>query len=341
MDRALYVPPCASGNEPGALLPALLACKRGNLMPRRAAQRAAEVAIAGVRITHPDKLLWPADGITKLDLARYYERVGPTMLPYLRDRPLTLRPFPGGIESSSYYLKNAPSTLPDWVPTWTDVAESTGKPVRFVLGGDLPTLIWCAQYNAIEVHPWLSRVDRPDFPDWAVIDLDPGERTPFELVVRAARAFRQELERRGLRAYPKLSGSSGLHLYLPLERVHRFDAVREYVHALAQSVARSEPETLTLDYVTADRHDLVLADYAQNARGKSTVAPYSARPKPGAPVSAPIRWEELEDPTLRPNRWTLRSLPERIERVGDLFADALAHPQRLPGLAVDEPQGER
>src|SRR5207247_10017801 len=141
------------------------------LRARGAGVRADEVHVDGVRVTHPDKLLWPADGITKLDLVRYYARVGPTMLPYLRDRPLTLRPFPDGIDAPSYYLKNAPRALPAWVPTWSDVAESTGKPVRFVLGGDLPTLLWCAQYNAIEVHPWLARVDRSDFPARAVVDL--------------------------------------------------------------------------------------------------------------------------------------------------------------------------
>src|SRR5262245_38477079 len=125
MVRALYVPPRARGNEAAAPGPALLACTRGAAMPRRAASGAAAVTLAGVPITHPDKPLWPADGVTKLELARYYERLGPTMLPYLRDRPLTLRPFPDGIDRPSYYLKNAPRALPAWVPTWSDVAEST------------------------------------------------------------------------------------------------------------------------------------------------------------------------------------------------------------------------
>jgi bifunctional non-homologous end joining protein LigD len=303
-------------------------------MPRRVRASQPAVEVAGVPVTHPDKLLWPDEGITKLELVRYYERLGPTILRYVADRPLTLRPFPRGIGGPSYYMKNAPEQRPDWVVTWEDTAESTGRPVHFVVAPDVRTLVWCAQYNAVEVHPWLSRVDRPDVPDWAVVDLDPGERTPFALVVRAARAFKRALDRHGLRGYPKLSGSSGMHVYLPLERVHPFDAVRDFMHRLAEQACASEPDTMTLDYAVADRHDLVLVDYAQNARGKSTVAPYSVRPKPGAPVSAPIRWEELDDPDLRPDRWTRRTLPKRLERVGDLYASALEHPQRLPGVAV-------
>ncbi len=303
-------------------------------MPRAARQATAAVEIAGVAITHPDKVLWPDAGVTKLELARYYERLWPVLQRYVAARPLTLRPFPRGITGGSYYLKNAPAQAPAWLPTWTDVPASTGRPVRFVVGGELRTQIWCVQYNAIEVHPWLSRIDAPDLPDWAVVDLDPGERTPFALVVRAAKAVGRELARQGLAGYPKLSGSSGIHVYLPLERVHSFEAVRAWMHALAERLCAAAPETLTLDYDVADRHDLVLIDYAQNARGKNTVAPYSVRPKPGAPVSAPIRWEELDDPDLRPGRWTLRTLPARLEQIGDLFAPALERPQRLPGAAT-------
>jgi bifunctional non-homologous end joining protein LigD len=304
------------------------------MMSRSRAADDAPLAVGGVPITHPSKTLWPADGITKLDLVRYYERIGPMMLPYIADRPLTLRPFPGGIEKSSYYMKDAPPRRPSWVPTWADVAKSTGKPVHFVLGGDLRTLIWCAQYNAIEVHPWLSRIDEPDLPDWAVVDLDPSDQTPFAMVVRAAKAFQRELTERALVGFPKLSGSTGIHIYVPLERVHAFDAVRAYFHEIAESIARAEPDVVTLDYEIAGRHNLVLIDYAQNARGKSTVAPYSVRPRPGAPVSAPIRWEELDNPELKSDRWTLRTLPERLEREGDLFSPALSLRQRLPGLAV-------
>ena len=158
-------------------------------MPRSRDPGDSALSVAGVPITHPSKVLWPEAGITKLDLVRYYERIGPLMLPYVANRPLTLRPFPNGIDQPSYYMKDAPRRRPAWLPTWTDVAKSTGKPVHFVLGGELRTLIWCAQYNAVEVHPWLSRVDEPDLPDWAVVDLDPSESTPFSLVVRAAKAL--------------------------------------------------------------------------------------------------------------------------------------------------------
>jgi bifunctional non-homologous end joining protein LigD len=288
------------------------------------------IELGGVALTHPNKVLWPDAGHTKRDLAEYYRAVAPHLLPLLDRRALTLRTFPRGIDQPGIWLQHAPKARPDWLPTWRDVASSTGRPVDHVVGGELRTLLWLVQHNAIEVHAWLSRIDRPDGPDFAVIDLDPSEATPFVDVVAAARRFKAELDRAGLAAFPKVTGSSGLHLYIPLARGPGYDAVRERVHALCRRVEAAAPELVTTDVRIAGRGARVFADYAQNSRGRTTVAPYSVRAKPGAPVAAPLRWEDLDDPDLRPNRWTIATMPARIAAVGDLVAPMLACRQTLP-----------
>lgn len=288
------------------------------------------VEVSGVRLSHPEKLLWPRDGISKLELARYYERIAPTMLPYVQDRPLALRPFPRGVDQPGFYLKDAPAGAPDWLATFTATAESTGQPVDFVVARDARTLVWLAQRNAVEVHTWLSRTDAPERPDWAVMDLDPGDETPWEWVARGARAVRDLLDGLGLRSFAKLSGSSGVHVLVPLARVHTFDRVREFFERVGQQLVEAHGDILTLDYATRARGRRVLLDYAQNAYARNTVAPYSARPKPGAPVAMPVRWEELDDPRLRPNRWTIRTAFDRLSQVGDLLAPARELDQRLP-----------
>ena len=299
-------------------------------MPRRADRDDPPVELDGVTLTHPSKVLWPDVGVTKLELAEYYRAVAPYLVPFMRDRALTLRPYPRGIAAPGYYLQDAPKGLPGWVATWKDVATSVGRTVEHVVGGDERTLLWLTQYNAIEVHTWLSRTDRPDAPDFAVVDLDPSDATPFEQVTQAARLFGEAFERAGIQGYPKVTGSSGIHVYVPLARGPGFDAVRASLHALCVQIEARAPELVTTDPTIADRGDRVFLDYAQNSRGRTTVAPYSVRPKPGAPVAAPIRWEELDDPDLRPNRWSIRDMPARLEAVGDLAGPMLACRQHLP-----------
>jgi bifunctional non-homologous end joining protein LigD len=295
------------------------------------------VEVLGIPVTHPGKLLWPADQITKLDLAQYYARVAPVMLRYVQDRPITLRPFPHGVEQPGFYLKNVPKGAPRWLETFADVAGSTGEEVHFVVARDARTLVWVAQFNGVEVHPWLARVDAPDYPDWAVVDLDPADEPDgdgWRRLVAAAHAVRRALAQDGLRSFPKLSGQSGLHVMVPLAPVHVFDDVRDYFARLALAVCRELPDVVTTAYSTAKRDRRILIDYAQNARAKTTVAPYSVRPKPHAPVSAPVTWDELDDPHLRPTTWTLRTLPPRLDRVGDLLEPALGLHQRLPRSAA-------
>jgi bifunctional non-homologous end joining protein LigD len=299
--------------------------------------------VLGVRVTHPDKLLFPEDGITKLELADYYARLAPVILKYAARRPLTLVTFPQGIGSPGIYMKRLPKGAPPWIETFRDQPEPVRagqekEPVDYVIArdeSDARTLVWTAQYNGIEVHPWLSRVEDPDRPDWAVLDLDlhgaAGEEPgAFPRLVAAARRLQERLAARGLEAFPKLSGQTGIHLLLPLEPVHSFDAVRAFLVAEANAACADDPELLTTDYEVAARGGRVLIDYAQNSRGRHTVAPYSVRPRRGAPVSAPVTWAELDEPGLRADRWTLRTIEERLARAGDVLAPALTRRRRLP-----------
>lgn len=298
-------------------------------MPRRADDDP-PVELDGVTLTHPHKVLWPDAGLTKLDLATYYRSVAPYLVPFMRDRALTLRPYPRGIDVAGYYLQDAPKGLPGWVRSWEDIATSVGRTVEHMVGGDERTLLWLAQYNAIEVHTWLSRIDHPDAPDFAVVDLDPSDATPFGHVAQAARLFKEAFDRVGIQGFPKVTGSSGIHVYVPLERGPSFDDVRASLHGLCVRIEARAPELVTTDPDIADRGDRVFLDYAQNSRGRTTVAPYSVRPKPGAPVAAPIRWEELDEPGLRADRWSIRAMPARLEAVGDLAGPMLTCRQRLP-----------
>jgi len=292
------------------------------------------ISVRGVRITNPDKVLFPKDGLTKLDLVRYYEAMAPTILKYVRHRPLTLRPFMSGIEGRGIYLKNAPKGAPSWLRTFADVAESTGETVNFVVAEDARTLIWVAQYNSIELHAWLSTVDRSDLPDWAVVDLDPPDEIPparrRKVAAKIAFLVRDQLERYGLRSFAKPTGQTGVHVLVPLAPVHPFDDVRAFFERLGVELCQAHPDLVTTDYEMAGRHGRILIDYAQNARGKTTVAPYSVRPKPGAPVACPMTWDELESWATSKQQPTMRDVPQRVEKHDDVLAPALRLKQRLP-----------
>lgn len=282
-------------------------------------------------VTHPHKVLWPGEGITKLELAEYDAAFAPLILRYAAERPLTFRLFPRGVNQPGVYRKEIPPSAPAWVETFVDVAQSTGAPVHFVVARDARTLVWMAQMNAVEVHPWLSRVDQPDTPDWAVMDVDPFDDTPWSSVAQAALAVRAVLAERGVPCGVKLSGQSGVHVLVRLAPGQTFSTVRAFFQHVAAAVCRQHPDLVTTDYRTDERRGRILLDYAQNARGKSTAAPYSVRPRPGAPVSAPVTWGEVEqDASLRPNRWTLRTISSRLDDVGDLLEPISAEPVRLP-----------
>ena len=294
-----------------------------------------QVAGREVRLTNLDKVIFPAEGdqpaLTKRDLIRYYVSVGPTVVPYLAGRGLTLQRFPDGIGKKGFWQKDLPRHAPDWVARWSYTGHE--GPKTYVVVDQVATLAWLAQEAAVELHPWTSRTDAPDRPSYALIDIDPGQNTTFEEVLVLARLFRAALEHLGVIGLPKVTGKRGIQVWVPVRRgSYTFADTRGWVEALSRAVGQMVPDLVSWEWSKRDRAGKARLDFTQNAVNKTLVAPYSARPAPGAPVSTPIRWEELDDRALAPDRWTVRTLNERLEAVGDLFAPALSLEQELPPL---------
>jgi bifunctional non-homologous end joining protein LigD len=265
-----------------------------------------------VEVSRPDKPLFP-DGITKADLARYYEAVAGFMLPHLAGRPLNLERFPDGIEGNRIIQQRASDHFPDWIRR-VKVAKEGGT-VEHVVAGDAATLVYLANQACITLHAWPSRADRLDRPDRLIVDLDPSDRAAD--VRRAALEFGALLRELGLEPFVMATGSRGYHVVVPLQRRLEFDAVREFARDLARVAVARDPERLTIEQRKAKRGDRILVDVMRNAYAHTAVAPYSVRPRPGAPVATPLRWEELEDSSLRPDRWTIETVLRRLERDGD------------------------
>jgi bifunctional non-homologous end joining protein LigD len=281
-------------------------------------------------VTNPAKVLWPGEGITKGDLVRYYQEVAPVLLPHLHGRPLVMKPYPNGIEGRFYYRQSLPKTAPDWLPRWIHTPRAGAQPNHMPLAQDPASLTWLANQAAIEMHPWLSRVDAPDRPDYVVLDLDILEPTLFPRLLEASMIVRDFVERRGLTAYAKTTGGDGLHIYVPIRRGATYEETRQWSLSLADSLRVAHPTTFSTESRVAGRERLILIDYAQNALGKTTVAPYSVRPRPDATVSMPVIWDEVESGRITPGDFTIRTAPARIRERGDLFAPVLAGTQPLP-----------
>jgi bifunctional non-homologous end joining protein LigD len=280
--------------------------------------------IGGVEITRPDKLLFPEDGVTKADLARYYADVADRMLPHLRGRPINMQRFPDGIEGPSFYEKKVPSHFPDWVGT-VEVDTADG-PQRQVVIDDRRSLVYLAQQACITPHTWLSTSPDLDHPDLLVLDLDPSD-DDLRKVRRATRIAGEALEDLGLTTYLKTTGSRGYHVVVPLRPGEDFDAVRSFARAVAERMVEREPGLLTLEARKANRGDRVLVDIMRNGYGQTAVPPYAVRARPGAPVSAPISWDELS--RVKPAQVTLRTLARRLARIDDPWAGMRRHASGL------------
>jgi bifunctional non-homologous end joining protein LigD len=250
--------------------------------------------------------------------------VAPALVEHLRGRPFTMLRHPDGIHGKRFFQKDAPSHTPRWVRT------SLQDGIRYMLVDDLPTLEWVVNMGCIDMHAWSARADRPDRPDWVLFDLDPAEATPFGQVVEVARLLRQALHGLDLEGFPKTSGGKGLHVLVPIARRCDQDEVRAFATAVARALERTAPELVTSAWRRSERHG-VLVDVNQNGWGRTTAAVYSVRPRPGAPVSAPLDWEELQ-PGLDPAGFSMAEVMRRLRRRGDLYAPVLALRQRLPRL---------
>jgi bifunctional non-homologous end joining protein LigD len=283
-----------------------------------------------VRVSHLDKLYWPEDQLTKGDLLAYYRDVASVMLPHLKDRPATLRVFPDGIHGESYYQREVPQHAPRWFRTTEYTRQTDGRTIRVPLIDNAAGLIWLVNKGSIELHPWSSRLPDLDEPDQAVFDLDPGDEASFADVLQSALHLRDELERQGLRGYAKTSGRRGLHVHLPLAPGHRYDEVRSWVKAVAQSLETTHGEIIAVARGATHVGRRVTIDYAQNSIARSMAAVYTVRAAREAPVAAPVSWDEVAAGRIRPRGFTLRTMPQRIQEVGDLFAPVLNNQERLP-----------
>lgn len=286
-------------------------------MERAAEDGDVEVGGLRLRVTNLDKVLWPDIGATKGELLRYYLAVSPAILPVIEDRPLTLERYPHGIGGEMFYQQRAPEPVPEGVRT--EIIEVEDEAVERLVGGDLYTLLYTAQLAAISQHVWPSRVGSLEDCDYSVLDLDPSEGVPFSAVCETGLAVRDQLERLGLRGYPKTSGASGMHVVIPLQAGTTYETARLLAELLAQLVARSDPDLTTVQRVIAKRGQRVYLDFLQNRRGLTVASAYSVRPRAAATVSAPLAWQELER-GVDPQEFTLRTMAERLRSVGDLWS---------------------
>jgi bifunctional non-homologous end joining protein LigD len=289
-----------------------------------------------LRVTNLDKVLFPArEGetpVTKRDLLRYSAQIAPVVLPYLTRRALNLHRFPNGAQAKGFWHKELPGHAPDWLPRWENPDAGPGETRTYLVVDEPAALVWSANFGALEWHAWTSQVDRPHQPTYALIDLDPGQDTSWDDLLVLARLHRTAFEHLGVVARPKVTGRRGIHIWVPIARGPDFDTTRAWVERLSRTVGAVVPELVSWEWQVSERGGLARLDYTQNAINKTLVAPYSPRPAPGAPVSAPIEWEELDDPTLRPDGFTIRTVLQRIAERGDLFRDLVHADQQLPPL---------
>ena len=289
-----------------------------------------------LKVTNLDKELFPArageEPVTKRELLAYAARIAPVLLPYLRGRALNMHRFPDGAARKGFWHKEVPDHAPQWISRWHNEQADPDESQYYVVVDEPATLVWVAGFGALEWHPWTSPTDAPDQPSYVLFDIDPGERTSWDEVVELARLHRTAFEHLNLRAYPKVTGRRGIQVWVPIARGPRFDETREWAEQVSKAIGAVQPELVSWKWQKRERRGLARLDYTQNAVNKTLVAPYSPRASAGAPVSAPITWDELDDPELRPDRFTIRTILDRLEQSGDLFRGVLAQDQPLPVL---------
>lgn len=278
--------------------------------------------------THPDKVFWPDEGYTKGDLFKYYESVADLILPYLKDRPESLNRFPDGINGIHFFQKNVVNH-PDWVKTMKLYAPEAKRDIEYVVSNDLDTLLYLVNLGCIEINPWNSRINKLDNPDYLIIDLDP-EDIDFEYVVKAARVVKEVCGELGIKCVAKTTGGRGIHIYVPLAAKYKYDEVREFGHLIAKLCFERSDKFTSLERHPAKRKHKVYYDYLQNSRGQTLASAYSVRPKPGAPVSTPLHWDEVNT-KLDPKKFTIKSAPKRFKKIGDLWKPVLG-----PGANINK-----
>src|SRR5438874_6434903 len=291
------------------------------------------MAVKEVHLSSADRVLFPDDGITKGDLFDYYARVADWILPHLRDRPFTMKRWREGLPGGSFFQKQAPKGMPKWIKTRqfrTFPREGGSRLVDFPLVNDRDTLLWMVQMHCIDMNAWYSRVDKPQRPDFVLFDLDPPD-DGFDLTIDVAHLIRELLEEVGLPGYVKTSGADGIHVVAPITRRSTFEQTYHFAERASRLLEDRHPGKVTTEWLKKKRRG-VLVDHRQNGWGKTIASVYSVRPKPGAPVSTPLHWDELTE-DVRPRDFTMQVALERIDRHGDLFAPVLEEPRPLSAAA--------
>ncbi|AXK36317.1 ATP-dependent DNA ligase [Streptomyces armeniacus] len=282
-----------------------------------------------VRLSNPDKVYFPERGFTKLDIAEYYLSVADGAVRALRNRPTTLERYPDGVTGESFFQKRAPKYLPDWIPT-ARISFPSGRYADEICPTEPAAVLWAANLGCLTFHPWPVRRGDTDRPDELRIDLDPQPGTDYHDAVRAARLLEPLLAELGLRGWPKTSGGRGLHVYVPIVPEWTFAQVRRAAIAVGRELSARDPERITMAWWKEERGEKIFVDYNQTARDRTIASAYSVRPHPRAQVSAPLRWEELED--ARPEDFDLATMPRRYAEAGDVHADMDDHPCRLDAV---------
>jgi bifunctional non-homologous end joining protein LigD len=286
-----------------------------------------------VKLSSADRILFPEDGVTKGDLYTYYGAVADVLVPHLKDRPFTMKRWREGLAGGSFFQKQAPKGMPDWIPTaefrtWPRGVKGESRLVDFPLVNSREALLWMVQMHCIDMNAWYSRTDRPDRPDWVLFDLDPpDEKGAFSLCVRVAHYLRAALDELDLAGHVKTSGADGIHILVPIARRFTYEETYEFAELLSRKLEAEHPGEVTTEWLKKKRSG-VLVDHRQNGWGKTIASAYSVRPKPGAPVSTPLRWEELTE-NLEPRDFPMQVALDRVAKHGDLFEPVLHGRQSL------------
>ena len=279
-----------------------------------------------VRVSNPHKPFF-GDQYTKGDLIQYYASIAPMLLPHLEGRALSMSRYPDGTHGGSFYEKQCPSHAPGWLVRAPIHSGHRGEEIEFCTAPDVESLVWLANMACIEMHPWLSRAERHEYPDFAVFDLDPQEGATWNQVTYTANLIKVILDKLGLAAYPKTSGATGIHIYVPLDPLYEYSRVRKFVETVGQLIVAADPDTVTMIWDKPKRGPKVFIDHNQNVGGKTIASVYSVRPHLGAPVSTPFLWDELE--TVQPDDFTIATIWPRLRQYGDLFAPVMSGGQTL------------
>src|SRR6185437_6961046 len=282
-----------------------------------------KVKINGIELSlsHMDKVLWPDEGITKGDLIEYYRAMHTYILPHLKDRPESQNRYPNGINGPSFFKKNM-AEAPDWAETLPITSDSRGEVVNYLICNNEATLVYMANLACIEMHPWNSKIGSLDNPDWIVIDIDPGENNTFEQVIETAQVVKLVLDKAKITAYPKTSGATGIHIYIPMGAKYTYEEGKTFAHVIAEMTRAQLPDITTTIRNTKLRGDKIDVDFLQNNKGQTLASVYSVRPKPGATVSMPLKWEQVKK-GLSPSDFTIKNVPGLIKKSGDIFKGIL------------------